>query len=64
MNNTLEAVEINSNLMAAIRNLMDDELAEQAADEFPESESEFIMEYLKLDPDFEYVLKSEFSIEI
>ncbi len=64
MNNTLEVAEINSNLMAAIRNLMDDELAEQAADEFPETESEFIMEYLKLDPDFEDVLKSEFNIEM
>ena len=50
--------------MAAIRNMMDDDFAEQVARDGAETEEEFVMEYLKLDPEFEIVLSTEFSIDL
>ena len=43
---------------------MDDDFAEQAARDGAETEEEFVSQYLKLDPEFEIVLRTEFSIDI
>ena len=61
---TLSIVNTDSTLMAAIRNMMDDDFAEQVARDGAETEEEFVQEYLKLDPEFEIVLNTEFSIDI
>ena len=61
---TLSIVNTNATLMAAIRNMMDDDFAEQVARDGAETEEEFVQEYLKLDPEFEIVLNTEFSIDI
>ena len=51
------------NNMSSIRNLMDNEFANKVLDNFPDNDEEFILSYLKLDPDFTKVLTSEFSID-
>ena len=61
---TLSIVNTDATLMAAIRNMMDDDFAEQVARDGAETEEEFVQEYLKLDPEFEIVLNTEFSIDI
>ena len=61
---TLSIVNTNATLMAAIRNMMDDDFAEQVVRDGAETEEEFVQEYLKLDPEFEIVLNTEFSIDI
>lgn len=52
------------NSMSAIRNLMDDDIANKVLDNFPDDDEEFIRSYLQLDPDFKDVLTSEFNIDI
>ena len=50
--------------MDIIATYMDDEKREQVHNELaPCSPEEFLKRYIELDPDFEDVLKSEFSIE-
>ena len=61
---TLSIVNTDAALMAAIRNMMDDDFAEQVARDGAETEEEFVQEYLKLDPEFEIVLNTEFSVDI
>ena len=61
---TLSIVNTDATLMAAIRNMMDDDFAEQVARDGAETEEEFVQEYLQLDPEFEIVLNTEFSIDI
>ena len=61
---TLSIVNADATLMAAIRNMMDDDFAEQVARDGAETEEEFVMEYLKLDPEFEIVLRTEFNIDL
>ena len=61
---TLSIVNTDATLMAAIRNMMDDDFAEQVARDGAETEEEFVMEYLKLDPEFEIVLSTEFNIDL
>lgn len=58
----LSIVNTDATLMAAIRNMMNDDFAEQVARDGAETEEEFVMEYLKLDPEFEIVLNREFKI--
>ena len=61
---TLSIVNTDAALMAAIRNMMDDDFAEQVARDGAETEEEFVIQYLKLDPEFEIVLSTEFSVDI
>ena len=58
--------KINENVWKAIVNLMDDDKRFMANWEVDGeyTEEKFLDEYLKLDPGFEDVLKSEFSIEL
>ena len=57
--------KINENTWKAIVNLMDDEKREKTAFDYaPCTEEEFLDEYLKLDAEFENVLKSEFNIKL
>ena len=57
--------KINENTWNAIANLMDDEKREKTAFDYaPCTEEDFLDEYLKLDPEFEDILKSEFDIDI
>jgi len=58
--------KINENVWKAIVNLMDDDKRFMANWEVDGeyTEEKFLYEYLKLDPGFEDVLKSEFSIEL
>lgn len=56
---------IEDKTMEAIAVLMNDELREKVHFELaPCSNEEFLKRYCELDPDFESVLKSEFSIEL
>lgn len=60
-----EEFEIDQNLMDTIAIYMDDEKREQVHREVaPCTPEEFLIKYMELDPDFENVLKSEFSIEM
>ena len=57
--------KIDKNMMDRIAVYMDDEKREQVHFELAPCEpEEFLKRYLELDPDFENVLKSEFSIEL
>ena len=57
--------KINENKWNAIANLMDDDKREKTAFDYaPCTEEEFLDEYLKLDAEFENVLKSEFNIKL
>lgn len=56
--------KLTQNLMNTIAVYMDDEIREKVHFELAPCEpEEFLKRYLELDPDFEDVLKSEFSIE-
>jgi hypothetical protein len=58
-------MKINQDLMDRIAIYMDEEKREQVHREIaPCSPEEFLKRYLELDPDFENILKSEFSIEL
>lgn len=58
-------MKINQDLMDRIVIYMDEEKREQVHREIaPCSPEEFLKRYLELDPDFENILKSEFSIEL
>ena len=58
-------MRVEDRTMEAIAVLMDDELREKVHFELaPCSNEEFLKRYCELDPDFESVLKSEFSIEL
>ena len=60
-----EEFEITQKLMDAIAVYMDDEKREKVHFELaPCDPEDFLKRYLELDPDFEEVLKSEFSIEM
>lgn len=60
-----EEFEITQELMDAIAVYMDDEKREKVHFELaPCDPVDFLKRYLELDPDFEEVLKSEFSIEM
>lgn len=57
--------KIEQKTMDAIAACMDDDKREQVHFELaPCDPEEFLKRYLELDPDFENVLKSEFSIEL
>lgn len=57
--------KIEQKTMDAIAVYMDDDKREQVHFELAPCEpEEFLKRYLELDPDFEDVLKSEFSIEL
>ena len=57
--------KIDKDMMDRIAVYMDDEKREQVHFELAPCEpEEFLKRYLELDPDFEGVLKSEFSIEL
>ena len=57
--------KIDKNMMDRIAVYMDDEKREQVHFELaPCDPEEFLKRYLELDPDFEDVLKSEFSVEL
>ena len=52
-------------LMDVIATYMDDDIREDIHLRLaPCTPEQFLIEYVKRDPDFEYVLKSEFSIEL
>lgn len=56
--------KIDKNMMNRIAVYMDNDKREQVHSELAPCEpEEFLKRYLELDPDFENVLKSEFSIE-
>jgi hypothetical protein len=58
-------MEIKDKTMDAIAVLMDEEIREKVHFEIaPCSNEEFLKRYCELDPQFESVLKSEFSIEL
>lgn len=60
-----EEEEIDSNVMDAIAALMDDKTRERVHYELAPCSSEaFLKRYCELEPNFEKVLKSEFSIEL
>lgn len=60
-----EEEEIDNNVMDAIAALMDDETREKVHYELaPCSNAAFLKRYCELEPDFEKVLKSEFSIKL
>lgn len=60
-----EEFELNQKLMDDIAIYMNDKKREQVHFEFAPCEpEEFLKRYLELDPDFENVLKTEFSIDI
>ena len=57
--------KLTKNLMSTIAVYMEDEIREKVHFELAPCEpEEFLKRYLELDPDFENVLKSEFSIEL
>lgn len=58
-------LNINQKTMDAIAVYMDDAIREKVHFELAPCEPEvFLQRYLELDPDFENVLKNEFSIEL
>lgn len=60
-----EEFEITQELMDTIATYMNDEKREKVHFELaPCDPVDFLKRYLELDPDFEEVLKSEFSIEM
>lgn len=60
-----EECKLDQELMDNIATYMDDNKREQVHFELAPCEpEEFLKRYLELDPDFENVLKSEFSIEL
>ena len=60
-----EVKEIGQELMDVIASYMDDEKREAVhAEMAPCSNEEFILRYLELDPDFEELLRIEFSVEV
>lgn len=59
-----EKAEISQNLMDAIAVYMDDDIREAVHFDFaPCSPGKFLAEYIRRDPSFEELLKTEFSIE-
>lgn len=57
--------KLTKNLMSTIAVYMEDEIREKVHFELAPCEpEEFLRRYLELDPEFEGVLKSEFSIEL
>lgn len=57
--------KLTQNLMNTIAVYMDDEIREKVHFELAPCEpEEFLRRYLELDPEFEGVLKTEFSIEL
>ena len=57
--------KLTQNLMNTIAVYMDDEIREKVHFELAPCEpEEFLKRYLELDPEFEGVLKTEFSIEL
>lgn len=60
-----EEFDLNQKLMDDIAVYMDDEKREKVHDELaPCAPDKFLGRYLEIDPDFETVLKIEFSIEL
>ena len=58
-------IKITQELMSTIATYMDDEIREKVHFELaPCTPEEFLKRYVELDPDFEELLKSEFSIEM
>lgn len=58
-------IKIDQKTMDAIAVYMDDDKREQVHFELaPCDPEEFLKRYLELDPDFEDILKSEFSIDL
>ena len=59
-----EQAEISHNLMDAIAVYMDDDIREAVHFDFaPCSPEKFLAEYIRRDPRFEELLKTEFSLE-
>lgn len=57
--------KLTKNLMSTIAVYMEDEIREKVHFELAPCEpEEFLRRYLELDPEFEGVLKTEFSIEL
>ena len=57
--------KVEDRIMDAIVVLMDNDIREKVHFEIaPCSNEEFLKRYCELDPQFEYVLKNEFSIEL
>jgi hypothetical protein len=57
--------KVEDKTMEAIAVLMDNDIREKVHFEIaPCSNEEFLKRYCELDPQFEYVLKNEFSIEL
>ena len=60
-----ENFELTQELMDTIASYMDDDKREHVHFELAQCEpEEFLKRYLELDPDFEYLLDSEFGIEL
>ena len=60
-----ENFELTQELMDTIASYMDDDKREHVHFELaPCKPEEFLKRYLELDPDFEYLLDSEFGIEL
>lgn len=60
-----EEYTLTQELMDVIATYMDDGIREYIHLRLvPCTPEQFLIEYVKRDPDFEYVLKSEFSIEL
>lgn len=60
-----EDYKLDQEMMDVIATYMDDEKREQVHFELAPCEpEEFLRRYLEIDPDFENVLKAEFSIEL
>lgn len=60
-----EEYKLSEELLDTIATYMDDDKREKVHFELAPCEpEEFLKRYLELDPDFENVLKSEFSIEL
>ena len=60
-----ENVTVDGNVWEAIVWMLDDDKLAQTHDDFaPCTDEKLLAEYLKLDPEFENVLKSEFNIEL
>lgn len=60
-----ENYELKQDMLDVIATYMDDDIREGLHfDIAPCSPEEFLKKYIELDPDFEDILKSEFSIEM
>lgn len=59
------AIKINNSIMARISSCMDENLKNRVYEEFsPETNVDFIRDYIKLDPRFRRVLVEKFGIII